>query len=156
MLLDAFKVIEAWGFTYITCAFAWIKTNHLRIPIDDDEFGSVAIGTGYWTRSNSEVCLLAKRGKPKRLNADVRQAIIEPRREHSRKPDCIHERIEHLVAGPYLELFSRHSRPGWTTWGNQSDHFETHPDDRAYEIAKASGEAERQRRAFDDVWNAKK
>ncbi len=156
MLREALAVIEAWGFTYKTCAFAWIKTNHNRIPIDDDEFGSVAIGTGYWTRSNSEVCLMATCGKPKRLNADVRQAIVEPRREHSRKPDCIHERIERLVAGPYLELFARHSRPGWTTWGNQSDHFETHPDERAYEIAKASGESKRQRRAFDDVWNAKK
>jgi hypothetical protein len=51
--------------------------------------------------------------------ADVRQVIIEPRREHSRKPDCVHERIERLVAGPYLELFARRERNGWTTWGNE-------------------------------------
>lgn len=77
---------------------------------------------GYWTRSNSEVCLLATKGAPKRLNADVRQAIIEPRREHSRKPD-IHTRIERLVAGPYLELFARRTRPGWDSWGNEVGKF---------------------------------
>jgi N6-adenosine-specific RNA methylase IME4 len=69
------------------------------------------------------VCLLATRGSPKRLNADVRQGIIEPRREHSRKPDCIHERIERLVAGPYVELFARQRRPGWDCWGNEVDKF---------------------------------
>jgi N6-adenosine-specific RNA methylase IME4 len=78
---------------------------------------------GYWTRANTEPCLLATRGRPKRLNADVRQAIIEPRREHSRKPDGIHKRIERLVAGPYLELFARQQRPGWDVWGNEVDKF---------------------------------
>ena len=82
------------------------------------------VGMGYWTRANTEPCLLATRGKPKRLNADVRQGIIAPRREHSRKPDGIHERIERLVAGPYLELFARQSRPGWTTWGNETTKFD--------------------------------
>jgi N6-adenosine-specific RNA methylase IME4 len=81
------------------------------------------MGMGYWTRANSEPCLLATRGKPKRLNADVRQGIIEPRREHSRKPDCVPGRIERLVAGPYLELFCRTTRPGWTVWGNQVGKF---------------------------------
>jgi len=54
----------------------------------------------------------------------VRQVLIEKRREHSRKPDGIHERIERLVAGPYLELFARQSRPGWTTWGNERTKFD--------------------------------
>jgi N6-adenosine-specific RNA methylase IME4 len=83
----------------------------------------VQVGMGYWTRANSEPCLLATRGKPKRINADVRQGIIEPRREHSRKPDCVPARIERLVEGPYLELFARTQRPGWTVWGNQTDKF---------------------------------
>ena len=86
---------------------------HVR---DDND---VQIGTGYWTRANTEPCLLATWGKPKRLNADVRMAIISPRRQHSRKPDDIHARIERLVAGPYLELFARRTRPGWTTWGDE-------------------------------------
>lgn len=85
----------------------------------------VQVGMGYWTRANSEVCLLATRGKPKRLNADVRQGIIEPRREHSRKPDCIYDRIERLVSGPYCELFARNSpRDGWDKWGNQIGKFQ--------------------------------
>jgi N6-adenosine-specific RNA methylase IME4 len=82
------------------------------------------MGMGYWTRANSEPCLLATRGKPKRLDAVVRMGIIESRREHSRKPDCVHERIERLVAGPYLELFARQSRPGWTSWGNEATKFD--------------------------------
>jgi N6-adenosine-specific RNA methylase IME4 len=53
----------------------------------------------------------------------VRQGIIAPKREHSRKPDGIHERIERLVAGPYLELFARQKRPNWTVWGNQTEKF---------------------------------
>ena len=73
--------------------------------------------------ANSEPCLFAARGKPKRLNADVSQLIIESRREHSRKPACIHERIERLVAGPYVELFARARRPGWHCWGNETDKF---------------------------------
>src|SRR5271167_3968614 len=82
---------------------------------------------GYWTLSSSEVCLLGTRGKPKRLNADVRQGIISPDREHSRKPDGIHDRIERLVAGPYLELFARQTRPGWSAWGNEVNKFNRRP-----------------------------
>jgi N6-adenosine-specific RNA methylase IME4 len=108
------RVVSAWGFTYKTCAFSWTK-----VAAD----GAPVMGTGYWTRSNNESCLLATRGRPKRLNADVRQAILAPRREHSRKPDCVHERIERLVPGPRLELFARQSRPEWTTWGREVTKF---------------------------------
>lgn len=121
VLKDSFKVIEAWGFTYKTCAFSWMKADPYRLFADDK---TPFAGMGYWTRANTEPCLLATRGKPKRINADVRQGIIAPRREHSRKPDDIHGRIERLVAGPYIELFARQSRPGWTTWGNQSTKFD--------------------------------
>ena len=82
------------------------------------------MGLGYWTRANTEACLLATRGHPKRLRADIRQLIVAPRREHSRKPEAIYERIERLVAGPRLELFARQSRPGWTAWGNESTKFD--------------------------------
>lgn len=121
-LIEAFDVIKGWGFAYKTCGFSWIKADGRQVELfrdDTDPF----VGMGYWTRANSEVCLLATRGKPKRLNADVRQAIIEPRRQHSRKPDCVYGRIERLVAGPYLELFARTTRQNWTSWGNQTDRF---------------------------------
>lgn len=121
-LFEAIDLLKAWGFTYKTCAFCWIKADD-RQPDMFTESVSVQVGMGYWTRANSEVCLLATRGKPKRLNADVRQGIVEPRRQHSRKPDCVPTRIERLIEGPYLELFARTKREGWTVWGNQTDKF---------------------------------
>lgn len=114
MLYDAIHVINAWGFKYKTCAFCWAKR---------DPRGWLFAGTGYWTRANSEACLLATRGKPKRLHADVPQIILEDRREHSRKPDRIYERIERLVPGPYLELFARTHRRGWSAWGDEVGKF---------------------------------
>jgi len=126
MLPQAMSLIETWGFVYKTCAFAWMKAHAGQIEMFRDDLDT-SMGMGYWTRANSEVCLLATRGKPKRLNADVRQGIIAPRREHSRKPDGIHERIERLVTGPYLELFARQRRTGWDCWGNETDKFAVPP-----------------------------
>lgn len=121
-LLDALTVIEAWGFKFKTAAFVWTKAHAGQIEMFRDDFDTL-LGMGYWTRANTEPCLLATRGNPKRLDAGVRQAIIEPRRQHSRKPDCVHGRIERLVAGPYLELFARTRRPGWDAWGNEVNKF---------------------------------
>ena len=118
-LLQSIALMNSWGFEYKTCAFAWMKGHAGQLEMFRDDMDA-SMGMGYWTRANSEVCLLATRGKPKRLNADVRQGIIAPRREHSRKPDCVRERIERLVSGPYLDLFSRRTRDGWTCWGAES------------------------------------
>lgn len=123
VLEQSLRVIQAWGFEYKTCAFCWVKAHAGQIDLFQDDI-SPHMTLGYWTRSNSEVALLATRGKPKRQASDVRQAIIEPRREHSRKPDSIHERIERLVAGPYVELFARQTRPGWDSWGNEVGKFD--------------------------------
>jgi N6-adenosine-specific RNA methylase IME4 len=119
----ALRLIEAWGFAYKTCGFDWMKADDRQPDMFTDSV-PVQVGMGYWTRANSEPCLLATRGKPKRIHADVRMGIIEPRREHSRKPDCVHGRIERLVEGPYLELFARAPRSGWAVWGNETDKFE--------------------------------
>ncbi len=121
-LPQAMALIKAWKFTYKTCAFDWMKADVSTMdlfggPTDAD------MKMGYWTRSNSEACLLATRGRPKRLDAGVRMGIIEPSREHSRKPECVHSRIERLVAGPYVELFARTPRPGWQQWGNDLGKF---------------------------------
>lgn len=119
----ALEVIEAWGFAHKTTAFTWAKLTegHDGTPrfdevITDRDFH---FGQGYWTRANPEVCWLATRGHPKRMNADVRQLIVHPVMEHSRKPDEIHDRIERLVEGPYLELYARRERRNWKTWGNE-------------------------------------
>jgi hypothetical protein len=76
-------------------------------------------GMGYATRANIEPCLLATRGSPLRLAADIHQVVIAPAGEHSEKPDEVYRRIERLYPGPYLELFARRPRPGWTVWGNE-------------------------------------
>jgi hypothetical protein len=74
---------------------------------------------GYSTRANTEYVLLAKRGSPLRLNADVHQVVMSPVLAHSEKPEEVARRIERLYPGPYLELFARKPRDGWTTWGNE-------------------------------------
>ena len=121
-IVEGLDVARAWGFEFKTAAFVWMKAHAGQLEMfNDDVMGQM--GLGYWTRANSEACLLATRGNPKRINMDVRQAIIEPRREHSRKPDCVHGRIERLVGGPYLELFARTQRAGWDCVGDQVGKF---------------------------------
>ena len=111
-LLDkAFEVINAWGFKYKTVAFTWAKTNK--------KSEGFFTGLGYWTRGNPEMCLLATKGKPKRLSKSVPQLVVEKRREHSRKPDIIYNHIENLLQGPYIEMFARQQRNGWDQYGNE-------------------------------------
>lgn len=116
MLPQALNVIAAWGFEYKTVAFTWAKApRHWQAPLIS--IAELPIGTGYWTRANPEMCLLATRGAPKRISRSVRQLIVAPRREHSRKPDEIYGRIEALCEGPYLELFTRFPQNGWDSFG---------------------------------------
>jgi N6-adenosine-specific RNA methylase IME4 len=117
MLPRALGPIEAWGFTYKTVAFTWAKLN-CNVAASSFSSQDFFTGMGYWTRANPEQCLLATVGKPRRLSKAVRQLMISPRREHSRKPDEAYGRIEALVQGPYLELFARSRRPNWTAWGD--------------------------------------
>jgi N6-adenosine-specific RNA methylase IME4 len=108
-LPQALTLGAAWGFQFKTVAFIW----------DKGDFP----GMGHWTRKQAELCLLFTRGRPPRMDAGVRQIIRAPRREHSRKPDEIYDRVGRLVRGPYLELFARQAWPGWTAWGNETDLF---------------------------------
>ena len=108
--VDALELGRAWGFTFKTCAFVWVKTTLA---------GTAHISMGYWSRKQTEQCWLFTRGKPRRLGRGVRQIIEAPRREHSRKPDEIYGRVEALVGGPYIEMFARQRYPGWSQWGNQ-------------------------------------
>lgn len=110
---EALDVIEAWGFTYKTIAFNWVKTTST---------GTYSIGMGRWSRSNSEVCLLATRGKPKRYDAGVNQIIACPRMRHSAKPPETRDRIIRLCGDvPRIELFARDKVPGWTSLGYDTD-----------------------------------
>jgi N6-adenosine-specific RNA methylase IME4 len=129
-LPEAFELVRRWGFDLKSVAFSWFKGEESNDDLH------VPMGCGYWTRAGFEQCWIARRGNPRRLHADVRQVIVEKRREHSRKPDETHERIERLVAGPYLELFARQTRPGWTTWGNEVGKFDE-PYDATDDFAKS-------------------
>ena len=110
-LIEGIELIEKWGFTYKTCAFDWVKIYKSGKPV---------VGLGYWTRANAELCLLATKGKPKRINNSVSQIVIEQPREHSRKPDCVRDRIVQLMGDlSRIELFCRHPEQGWDSMGNE-------------------------------------
>jgi N6-adenosine-specific RNA methylase IME4 len=144
-LQKSFEVIESWGFVYKTVGFYWVKGNWLVGDLKHCA-SDFSMGTGYWTRANPEQCLLAKRGNPKRINVDVRKLIISPRREHSRKPDEVYERIERLCAGPYIELFARQRREGWdTAFSNEVD---TGPSARRWDSRKHEYETPKVRGFF--------
>jgi N6-adenosine-specific RNA methylase IME4 len=127
-LLDAIALGQAWGLTYKTCAFNWVKLNKMQT---DQPF----TGMGYWTRANSEPCLLFTKGSPRRKDKSVQQIILEwvggffdgfetetiatPIQAHSQKPNAVYTRVEALVDGPYVEIFARRPYPGWDRWGNE-------------------------------------
>jgi N6-adenosine-specific RNA methylase IME4 len=75
--------------------------------------------TLYWTRANAELCLLATRGAPTRMAADIPQVVMAPVGAHSAKPQEVRTRIERLLVGAYLELYAREQAPGWRAWGNE-------------------------------------
>ena len=123
----ALDTMKCWGFKYSGIGFTWVKlrktftTNQLRlIPADSAD---MSVGLGFTTRKNAELCLLGRRGGARRLAKNVRELIVAPRREHSRKPDETRERIEAYCAGPYLELFGRSERKGWTVRGDEVGKF---------------------------------
>lgn len=115
------ELLRSWGFKYCT-GRPWLKTWRDELFLTKDSF---AVGTGYEIRATSEVMIVAKRGNPQRLNGTkLRGHIIAPRREQSRKPDCVRDEIAQLFAGPRVELFARSYHPGFDCWGDQVDHFD--------------------------------
>lgn len=128
---QAFELAKTWGFEFNTDLFYWVKTGKHDQAVRP-------IGMGHWTRKQVEPCFLFTKGKPSREDKGVRQlieteefdpVIYAPRREHSRKPDETRDRIERLISGPYVELFSRQSKLGWHSWGNQIGKFDSPFDD---------------------------
>jgi N6-adenosine-specific RNA methylase IME4 len=111
------QVMEAWGFTY--------KTNMVWYKVRKDG-GPDRRGVGFYFRNVTELVLFGVRGSLRTLQPGRRMPniIISQKREHSRKPDEQYQIIEECSPGPYLELFARHQRPGWTQWGNEIDSSE--------------------------------
>lgn len=115
LLPDGLRVMEAWGFSY--------KSNLIWHKVRKDG-GSDGRGVGFYFRNVTEIILFGVRGKNARTKDAGRSQVnmLQTRkREHSRKPDEQYELIEACSPGPYLELFARGQRRGWSTWGNQAN-----------------------------------
>ncbi|KKL74553.1 hypothetical protein LCGC14_2063740 [marine sediment metagenome] len=111
-LNECWGVIGSWGFTYKTVAFTWVKTNKNTM--------GYFMGMGRWTRANAELCLLATKGKPKRIDAGIPQIVINDVMRHSHKPAIVREKIVRLMGDlPRIELFARQKVEGWDCWGNE-------------------------------------
>jgi N6-adenosine-specific RNA methylase IME4 len=109
---EAIILLEAWGFTLKTMTgFNWVKTTVLD---------KLFFGMGFWTRAGSECCLIAVKGKPKRINAGIRSVIKSPIDKHSKKPNIFREQIVKLIGDvPRIEIFARNKTDGWDVWGNE-------------------------------------
>jgi len=113
-LKEGIEVMERWGFKYKTCGFNWVKRNKKK--------NTYFMGLGFWTRSNSEVCLIGTKGQPKRVSKSVPQICDARIMEHSRKPAEIRERIVELCGElPRIELFARDKVKGWDSLGDEMD-----------------------------------
>ena len=112
LLKESLSVLSAWGFKFKTIAFVWIKQNR--------KSESLFWGMGYCTRANAEFCVLATKGKPKRMAKNVHQVLVSHIEEHSKKPDEARRRIVLLMGDlPRIELFARQKSAGWDVWGNE-------------------------------------
>lgn len=115
LLPEGIAVMQAWGFTY--------KSNLVWHKVRKDG-GSDGRGVGFYFRNVTELILFGVKGRNARTRAAGRRQVnllATRKREHSRKPDEQYAIIESCSSGPYLELFARGQRPGWTSWGNQAD-----------------------------------
>lgn len=117
LLPEGLRVLQAWGFSY--------KSNLIWHKVRKDG-GPDGRGVGFYFRNTTEIILFGVRGKNVRTLAPGRSQvniIRSMKREHSRKPDEQYGIIEACSPGPYLELFGRGPRKGWTTWGNQAEDY---------------------------------
>ena len=111
-LPDAVRVLSGWGFRYCTVVYCWVKTT-----LDGQSFRA---NPGHYSLSNVEHVLLGIRGKMPPQTLGIRQIVAEPPREHSRKPDCVRDRIVSMFGDlPRVEMFARERTNGWDCHGDQ-------------------------------------
>jgi len=109
---EAIQLVESWGFTIKTMtAFNWVKTT---------KNDKLHFGMGFWTRAGSENCLIAIKGKPKRVNACIRSVVMTQILKHSEKPNIFRKEIIKLMGDlPRIELFAREKFEGWDCMGDE-------------------------------------
>ena len=115
-LQEGLKVMNAWGFNYIT-GFPWIKIKNVSKTLWGKYEIKVPYGIGFWVRGCTEFILIGRKGKIKHPNSGF-IGLLSPNLSHSRKPDSIYDYAESFQ-GPYLELFARRKRKGWDSFGDQ-------------------------------------
>lgn len=103
-LREGFDVLTAWGFAYKTC-LTWVKPQ---------------MGMGNYFRSSTEHVLFGVRGSLKTQDRALMNWFEAPRTRHSAKPGSFYDLVEKASPGPYLEMFARSRRLGWTGWGNEA------------------------------------
>jgi N6-adenosine-specific RNA methylase IME4 len=112
LLHQGLETMRRWGFEYKT-NIVWYKTRK--------DGGPDGRGVGFYFRNVTELCLFGVRGSMRTLKPGRTQVNLLPKqkREHSRKPDEMYDIIESCSEGPFIELFARHSREKWVSWGNE-------------------------------------
>lgn len=115
----AMECLTAWGLTFRGVAFVWVKTRRDGTPVGAQGVRPSTV------KPTTEFVLAASRvrkGRPLPLRDEaVRQVVLAPRQEHSRKPDEVHDALERMYPDARkLEMFARRARPGWDAWGNQA------------------------------------
>ena len=122
LLQEALSVISTWGFQYTTCAFNWVKLNPSVKSVLFFTIKDIYSGLGHWVNGNAELCLLGKRGHPKRYEKNVKQILFAPRSRHSAKPEEVRRRIVRVAGDlPRIELFAREKILGWDSVGFEID-----------------------------------
>ena len=113
-LSQSLDIMKTWGYKYKTIAFVWAKQR---------DSGIWAHAGGWYTLSQTELCLLGTRGKTvKRCSKNQKQLIVAKRTRHSEKPIEVYERIEAMYGEVQkLEMFARRQRVGWDCWGDEVD-----------------------------------
>jgi N6-adenosine-specific RNA methylase IME4 len=141
LLAEGLLVMKQWGFTY--------KSNLVWYKVRKDG-GPDGRGVGFYFRNVTELVLFGVRGSMRTLKPGRTQVNLfsTRKREHSRKPDEIYDVIEACSPGPYLELFARFSREGWTQWGNEDVE-----ENNLYGVAMRNGHAEDQMRLLEPPKN---
>jgi N6-adenosine-specific RNA methylase IME4 len=109
MQREALDVIDAWGFTLKT-EIVWVK-----MTVN----GARWFGMGRTVRGEHETCLIATKGRPATIDRSIRSTFTAEVGRHSEKPEVFYKYVERLRHGPYVELFARKQRPGWTCLGDQ-------------------------------------
>jgi N6-adenosine-specific RNA methylase IME4 len=112
LLAEGLAVMRAWGFTY--------KTNIVWYKVRKDG-GPDGRGVGFYFRNVTELLLFGTRGRLRTLAPGRREVnvVVSRKQDHSRKPRQVYEIIERCSPGPFLELFARDHRRGWTQWGDE-------------------------------------